>query len=376
MKLRVAVDATPLLNHPTGVGGATRALLERLGRHPDIAPSAFSVSWQGRGRLPALAPPGVAAVRRPMAARPLRTLWRRADWPPIELWTGPVDVVHGPNFVVPPSRRAARVVTVHDLTAVRFPELCTDDVLAYPDLLRRALADGAWVHVPSAAVADEVREAFTVAADHVVVVRNGVDEVPPAPAGAGGARAGRERYVLSLGTLEPRKDLPTLVAAFDAVAAGDPDVGLVLAGADGWGADAVHTAVANSPHRDRIRITGWIDDQARAALLRDAAVLAYPSLYEGFGLPPVEAMSVGVPVVATRVGALPEVLGDAADLVPPGDPDALAAALAGVLTDDSHRADLVTRGRDRAGRFSWDAYADGLVALYRTAAATGPGTAP
>jgi glycosyltransferase involved in cell wall biosynthesis len=110
--------------------------------------------------------------------------------------------------------------------------------------------------------------------------------------------------------------------------------------------------------------------------LREATVLAYPSLYEGFGLPPLEAMGVGVPVVATRVGALPEVLGEAADLVPPSDVDALAEALGRVLADEAHRAAMVARGRLRAGRYSWDAHADGLVALYRRAAASGPGAAP
>jgi len=375
MSIRVAVDATPLLDHPTGVAGVTRALLERLGRSPEVAVLAFSVSWHGRGRLPSLVPDGVRAAGRPMAARPLRWAWGRGDWPPIERWTGPIDVVHGPNFVVPPARHAARVVTVHDLTAVHHPELCTDDVLHYPALLRRAVDAGAWVHVPSAAVGAEVVEHLAIAPDRVVVVANGVDEVPPAPAGAGRARAGRERYILALGTLEPRKDLPTLVAAFDAVAADDPEIGLVLAGSDGWGAEAVHTAVANSPHRDRIRLTGWVDEQARAALLRDATVLAYPSLYEGFGLPPLEAMSVGVPVVSTTVGSIPEVLGDAADLVAPGDPAAFAAALDRVLTDESHRADLVGRGQERAARYSWDAFADGLIDLYRRAASAS-GTAP
>lgn len=371
MTLRVALDATPLLGRPTGIGVFTRGLLEHVGRSPEIDPVAFSVTWRGRGRLPGLLPPGVEGVHRPLAARPLRALWRRAGWPPIEYWTGPVDVVHGPNFVVPPARRAARVVTVHDLTAVRYPEMCTADVLAYPALVRRAVAEGAWVHVPSEAVAAEAAEAFAVPADRLVVVPNGVDEVPPTPEGRGRRRAGRDRYILALATLEPRKDLPSLVTAFDTLAADDADLGLVLAGGDGWGADAVHAAVAHSMHRERIVCTGWVDPATRAALLREATVLAYPSRYEGFGLPPLEAMSVDVPVVATSAGAVPEVVGDAALLVAPGDSGALASALSRVLGDPALRADLVARGRARASRYSWERCAEGLIDLYRRAAGGG-----
>lgn len=368
MTLRAALDATPLLDRPTGVGVFTRAVLTGLAARADIEVVAYAASWRGRDRLGGLAGEGVRTVERPMAARPLRALWRRVDHPRIEAWTGPVDVVHGPNFVVPPAR-AARVVTVHDLTPLRFPELCTADVLAYPGLLRRAVAGGAWVHTPSRHVADEVVEAFAVPPERVVAIPNGIDPVPAAEPGAGRAAADAERYVLAVGTLEPRKDLSGLVAAFDAVAATVPDLGLVLAGGDGWGADAVHAAVAAATHRDRIRLTGWVDDATRAGLLRDATVLAYPSRYEGFGLPPLEAMSVGVPVVATAAGAIPEVCGDAAELVPVGDRDALAAALLAVVTDEAHARRLRTAGRDRAAAFSWGATVDALVTLYHRAAA-------
>jgi len=363
--LRVAVDATPLLDRPTGVGVVTRALLERLADRPDVQPVAYAASWSGRDRLPDAVPEGVDRVTRPMAARPLRALWRRFDVPPIEVWTGPVDVVHGPNFVVPPARRAARLVTIHDLTAVRYPHLCTADVLQWPGLLRRALDRGAWVHTPSQAVADEVADAFAVPPDRLVVVHNGVDEVEAAPSGLGRRLAGHERYVLALGTLEPRKDVPALVRAFDAIAADEPELGLVLAGADGWGIEAVDAAVAAAVHRDRIARTGWVGGQDRAALLREATVLAYPSRYEGFGLPPVEAMGVGVPVVATRVPALEEVVGDAADLVPLADDEALADSLRRVVADEAHRDALIARGRERAGRYSWDAFATGMVDAYR-----------
>jgi glycosyltransferase involved in cell wall biosynthesis len=356
----------------------TEEVLARLGRRDDLDVTAYSVTWSGRGGLGAVVPEGVRLATRPMAARPLREAWRRADVPPIEWWTGPVDVVHGPNFVVPPARHAARVVTVHDLTPVRFPELCTSDTLAYPGLIRRALRGGAWIHTPSQFVADEVVAAFGADPARVVAIPNGVTEIGPDVTGrdaAEGVRlAGSERYLLTIGTIEPRKDLPWLVDAFDVLAANHRDVSLVVAGPDGWGVDDFDRAVARATHRARIVRLGWVGPDHRAALLRGATALAYPSRYEGFGLPPLEAMAAGVAVVATDAGALPEVLGDAADLVPVGADlaptvraDALADALARVLDDDAHRARLVTAGRERAAAYSWDTTTARLVDLYRLA---------
>ena len=149
--MRLAVDATSLIGHRTGVGTVTRSYLQRLSR-PGVDVSAFAVSRRGAEPMLDALPDNVSAHRRPMVARPLRMLWQRGPWPPIEWWTGDIDLVWGPNAVVPPAKNAARVVMVHDLTAVHFPEMCTADVRKVPALLRREILDGAWINTPSQAL--------------------------------------------------------------------------------------------------------------------------------------------------------------------------------------------------------------------------------
>jgi glycosyltransferase involved in cell wall biosynthesis len=180
--------------------------------------------------------------------------------------------------------------------------------------------------------------------------------------------AGIARYCLAIGTAEPRKDLPGLVRAFDAVAEHQADVALVLAGPPGWGEQTLDAAIARATARARIVRTGWVTQPDLAALLARASVLAYPSLYEGFGFPPLQAMRAGVPVVATRAGSLPEVLGDAAVLVEPGDHDGLVEALARCLDDEAERHRLITAGTAWSARYSWERCGEGLETLYRDAA--------
>lgn len=378
------MDATPLLGTPTGVATFCSGALAGLAPRPELALSAFAVSWRSRGGLGERLPPGVARVDRPMPARPLHRAWRSVDLPPIEWLTGPLDVVHGSNFVVPPSRRAARVATVHDLTALRFPEMCEPASRGFPALVRRAAERGAWIHTPSAWVAEEVVEMLGADPSRVRAIHHGA----PVVAGAGdsgtdgsdpgqpppGGRPswlpeGTSRYVLALGTVEPRKDLPALVRSFDRLAGARPDLALVLAGPDGWGTPALAEALEASPFARRIVRTGWVDPPARDRLLRGAEVFAYPSVYEGFGFPPLEAMAAGVPVVATMAGALPEVLGDGADLVPVGDVDSLAGAIERVIDDRGVSGDLVARGGRRLALYRWDRCAAELVGLYRDALA-------
>ena len=367
--LPVLFDATSLLDTPTGVGVFAREVLDGLAAHPAVAMTAFAVSWRGRDRLAGVVPSGVDVRSRPIPARLARPLWRYGRWPSARWLAGPGQVVHGPNHVVPPGGGAAELVTVHDLTAVHYPELCTPDVRQWPALLRRSLDRGAWIHAVSHAVGAELRDFYPEAADRVVVIPNGMrrppDETPASSASVGEHLAGGDRYVLALGTVEPRKDLPSLVAAFDHLAADDPELRLVIAGPDGWGAEALTEARDLAAHRRRIVRLGWVGGDDRLALLRGASVLAYPSRYEGFGLVPLEALAVGTPVVATNVPAVAEVVTDAALLVDIGDVDALADALAETLAGGPDVADRLERGQARVDAYSWDTTVDMLAALYR-----------
>lgn len=361
--LRVAIDATPLLGHLTGIGVFTKELLRHLPKY-GVTPVAYATSWSGRSELGSKLPPQVKWSKRPQAARPLRKLWAERDWPGIEWWCGNVDLVHGTNFVVPPARTAGSLLSIHDLTFLHYPEMSQGATLEYPALIKAALARGSWVHCDSTFVAAEVVEAFDADAERVVTIPLGVNPPGPGEPSLGWYLAGTRRYILALGTVEPRKDLPLLVEAFDQIADSDGEVGLVIAGPDGWGSDTLARAINHSQHRHRIRRLGWVSEIERSALLRGASVLAYPSRYEGFGFPPLEAMAVGTPVVATSVGSLPEVLGEAALLVAPHDVSALGEALNRALNSTEVRGRLISSGKVQAQRYSWDETARRFRDLY------------
>jgi glycosyltransferase involved in cell wall biosynthesis len=371
--LTVAVDATPLIGDRTGVGVAVSGLLRELATRRGLSLVGFGLTTRGWRLLGGSLPQGVRQARGPMPAGALLRVWGHVEHPTIELWTGPVDVAHGTNFVVPPSRGAGRVVYVHDLTPVRYPELCTPTSLRYPHLIGRALDRGAWVHTGSNAVAAEIVDHFGADPARVRVIPPGVDVGRGAPAGqrpipdAGQQGVpGSRPYILAVGRTEPRKDFLTLVEAFGLVGREMTDLDLRIVGPPGWSEPALDDAISKSPLAARIIRTGWLTEVRD--VMASAALLAYPSIYEGFGFPPLEAMSLGVPVVATRGGAVEEVTGGAGELVPAGDADALAAAILRVMSDSTLRARMVADGRARAQTYTWAAAGDAMEDLYRDVA--------
>ena len=354
--VRIALDVGPLYGHRTGIGAAVAELAAALDGHAGVEVAPYVLSFRSRP-----APP----VRRlPLPAAIAHRLWSVGDRPRVDRWVGPADVVHGTNYVVPPTRHPA-IASVYDCWFLRHPGRASPDVRRAGEVLRRRVRAGATVHASSEATAAAARELL--GATRVEVVHLGplpVPDTPPAEPPAWAAGIGP--FVLALGTVERRKNLPALVAAFNAMGSHD-GTGLVVAGAPGDDSATLDAAVAALPAAARGRVVrpGPVDDATKSWLLHHARVLAYPSLDEGFGFPILEAQTVRLPIVATSAGSIPEVAGGGAELVPPGDHDALAGALLRVLTDDERRRQLVAAGVANVARFSWTATADAMVELYR-----------
>ena len=366
--LRVALDVTPLAGEPTGIARAINGVIHALCADPSLAVSGWMLSGRRRAH-PSGVPSGVPVHHCPVPARLLHPSWARLPVPRGRLVHGPADVIHGMNYVVPPTS-VPTVLTIQDANLFENPEWYDPNVQRFASLIRRAIDRGCWVHVSTHAVADALSRHCVVPDGRFAVIGYGVPEVPPGDAELGRQMAGTSQYILALGSVNRRKGLPELVEAFDRMPRRPPDLRLVIAGLPGLDEERLERTVAGLANPSGIVRISSIDEAQRSNLLYGASVMAYPSFDEGFGFPPLEAMTAGVPVVASTGGSIPEVVGDAAILTPPGDVEALAEALADAL-EDPLRTDLVERGRRRLSAHSWDATAAGLADLYRRAADRG-----
>ncbi len=360
--LRLALDIGPLYGHRTGVGVAVDGMLRALEHRDDVDVDGYLVSLRadpanGHRKLPI---PGIVASH----------LWSRSNHPSADRWLGDAEVVHGTNYVAPPTNRAT-VVSVYDCWFLEHPAEAAPVVRRAGRVLRRAITGGAWIHASSEATARQASELFDT--DRIVTVHLGLPSAPPPlqelvrPQVA--ERFVGRPFIVAIGTEERRKDLSLLISAFEIIANRSADPVLVIAGAGGDDTDRVSQVIAScsSTVRSRIHRLGPVDDPTKYWLLRQASMLAYPSLDEGFGFPILEAQSAGTPVVARRVGAVPEITGDGGHMVIERDPEAFAEALMRVIHDTGLRLSLIGAGTRNLKRFDWDATATGLVDLYHRA---------
>lgn len=279
-------------------------------------------------------------------------------------------LVHYTNAVAPPRATVPFVVSIHDLSILRLPGSHPTTRLAVVPFMVWAARRARRIIVPSAATADEVRRVLHVPAGRIAVIPLAAREsAVAAPADGVLARLGVAPggYLLGLGTIEPRKNHVRLLSAFERVAAVRPDLRLVLVGAHGWRNGPFRRALDRSPMRGRVVLAGHQPDAAVATLLGSCAVMAYPSVYEGFGLPILEAMAAGAPVVTSRISSMPEVAGGAAVLVDPTDVRSIAAGLAEAM---QRRDELVEAGLARAASRTWADVARETCAAYDEALAS------
>jgi len=357
--MRIVVDVTPLSRPRTGIGNYVRGMLAGLGeagagRHELVA---YGPSGpKGRKRIRASLDGLPLELRLPLLPRAhaWRTAWSRLGRPPVERFVGPLDVFHFSDWMYPPQRNGLRATTIHDLVPLRFPDWVEPATLRMhgPKYVHAAQTCDL-IFVNSAFTAGEVAELLEVPADKVVVAYPGID--PRFRPDGDRADLGGP-YVLSVGTLEPRKNLPALADAFALVRRRHPELLLAIAGLEGWEDRPLET--------EGIRLLGYVPDDELARLYRGAAAFAYPSSFEGFGIPVVEALASGTIAVVSIHHSLDEASGDAALRADPDDPRAFGAALEWALEAGSQVRD---RGLAHAARFTWRACGEAVLAGYESA---------
>ncbi|QTE30234.1 glycosyltransferase family 4 protein [Pengzhenrongella sicca] len=361
--MRLVIDATALLGVRTGIGRYVEHLLRELpaaiARRDAEASLAISTWTRHRGR-PADAPPAFEHVGLPVPATALFTAWERTDHPRIETLVGRCDVFHGTNFVSPPTRRAREVVTVHDLTYALRRDTVSATSRRYETLVARALDRGAQVAVLNETMAGVVGDFYGLEPGRVVATPLGVDDgwfTAPAASRAWLASRGLPPdYLVYVGSLDPRKNLPRLLDAHRRARSQFPQLpDLVLAGPAGRERDL--------GDRPGVHLTGWLNDGELQALVAGSRALVLASLDEGFGLPVLEALACGRPVVISDLPVLLEVSGGLGVAIAPTDTDALAEALIDVLEQPDGAADR-DRRRAWARRWSWSTCADRTLDAY------------
>ncbi len=362
--MRILVDYRPALRQRTGVGEYIRQLIRAYTSVNTDDVIAFTSSWKDRPAAGLGSELGARVIDRRIPVRVLNYLWHRREWPPVEMlaWTkAPIDVAHSPHPLLMPARRAAQVVTIHDLYFLSSAQQTGAEVRRdYPQLVASHARRADAVITSTEYGKGQIADRLGIADDRIYVCPPGA---PSWKTLGRGPNVPADGCVLFVGTLEPRKNIGKLLDAYTRVLnRGVPVPPLVLAGRATPAAAEGLTRITLAPLAGHVTPLGYVQHEEREALYKSARLLVMPSLDEGFGLPALEAMSAGIPVIVSSRGSLPEVVGGAGALIDPGDADALAQAIELAIRDDAWSLQAARAGLERAHRFTW---ADSAVTLRR-----------
>jgi glycosyltransferase involved in cell wall biosynthesis len=361
--VRILLDYRPALRERTGVGEYAHQLAAAVARRLPLNDTLtlFSSSW--KDRLAPDAIPGLPIVDARVPVKLLNLAWHRLEWPAVETLAGEADVAHSMHPLLIPSRRAAQVITIHDLYFLENPEHTSAEIRRdYPALAAGHARRADRVITVSEHTAAEIRSRFGVPPEAITLCPPGAPDWTPLP------RRNAAGPILFMGTLEPRKNVGALVRAYGELLARNPDAPpLVLAGRVAPACEAILNDLQRPPLAGHARHIGYVNPEDRERLYREASMLVLPSLKEGFGIPVLEAMTLGLPVIVSNRGALPEVAGDAGLQIDPTDPGAIASAMECLFRDADLAARRGAAGIARARRFSWDASAARLIDAYASA---------
>jgi len=365
--VRVLIDYRPALRQRSGVGEYTHQLVKALlGTFPKavLELTVFSSSWKDRLDIEQTDLAGVTAIDSRVPVRLLNMAWHRLGWPSAEGLTGcSFAVTHSLHPLILPSRAAAQIITIHDLDFLSHPERTHAEIRRdYPPLVRDHAHRADRILVPSQFTAGEVTRQLGVAAEKISVCSPGAPNWMPR------ATPPTDGYVLFLGTLEPRKNVGALLDAYERLSLRRyPLPRLVLAGKATDESRLWLERIARPPLDGAVRHIGYVEPASRRELYEGARLLVQPSFEEGFGLPVLEAMTVGVPVVAANRGALPEVVADAGMLVDPDKADEVAAGIDRMLTGEAYAATCAAKGVERARHYQWGTTARRVYEAYQLA---------
>lgn len=367
--MRLGFDMGPLTSRRTGVGNFCFSLLQALlvlQRPPEV-----------RGLAAGLRRPDLRSLEDrtpcrhlPVPARAMYQIWNALGAPSVEALIGPVDLYHATNYYLPPVKRAARVLSVYDLAFLINPEWCSPRIVGpFTRRIRQFAREADRILASSEATRRDIVALLEVPEEKVRITYGAADEsLGPVAREYAASRVAHafgiaQPYLLYVGTIEPRKNLEGLVSAFKRIA---PDFNhrLVVAGSVGWNAQCALAALDDPDIAPRVTRLGFVPPDALAALYSAADALVFPSHYEGFGLPVVEAMTCGCPVITSNVASLPEAGGNAAVYCDPRDPDTLTHAMQRVLAEPGLRSRMIALGYDQARRFSWRDCAESTFKAY------------